>query len=183
MKRIVVFLVIVCLSCKQSSKEQVNSNIAIRTTKPGSTGATATLSEAKETISLDAFNQLVPIDIVDTNSSDVYKKYGIDFSGYCYTCDLAKITITEKSMQLTNVCDEKQLEIYDVITMIKLVNGIELKTRQGDFIFTKIDNAPVYELKMTDNSGKNKQLRLSKYFTLEKLLNKFEQHNCGEFEG
>lgn len=183
MKNIALLILILFFGCKQNSKEEIQNISKIDTTKNGKTIKKANLNYEKEVTKLEELNKLVPIDTVDSKSKNVYKKYGVEFTGNCYACDLANISITEKSIKLTNVCDEKQNQIYKVIKIINLDNRIELKTKQNDFIFTKIDNAPIYELKIIGNKVKNENLRISKYFTLEKILNKFEQHDCGDFQG
>lgn len=126
---------------------------------------------------------LVPIDTVDSKNKDVFKRYGIEFDGNCYTCDLAELFINDKMIQLTNVCDEKRNKSFDIITITKSGNRIEIKTAQNDFVFTEIDKAPVYELKITGNGTQIEMLRLSAYYTLKKILKKFEEHNCGDFQG
>ena len=126
---------------------------------------------------------LIPIDIVDSKNKDIYKKYGIEFSGNCYECDLAEFSINEKSIKLTNVCDTEQNQIFEIIKITNTKSKIEIKTKQNNFVFTEIDKVPIYELKIIPKGIKTKNLRISKYYTLKKLLKKFEQHDCGDFEG
>ncbi|MBS1916651.1 MAG: hypothetical protein JST87_10235 [Bacteroidetes bacterium] len=127
--------------------------------------------------------RLVPIDTVDSKNKDVFKRYGIEFDGNCYTCDLAELSISDKTIQLVNVCDEKRNKSFDIITISKTDNSIEIKTAQNNFVFIKIDKAPVYELKITGNTIQVELLRLSTYYTLKKILKKFEEHDCGDFQG
>ncbi|OOV20842.1 hypothetical protein BXU10_13650 [Flavobacterium sp. LM4] len=126
---------------------------------------------------------LIPIDTVDSKSENIYKKYGIEFSGNCYTCDLAEIAITEQTLKLTNVCDVNLNREFEIIKITNAKSEIEIKTQQSDFIFTEIDKTPIYELKITGKEINAENLRISKYYTLKKLLKKFEQHDCGDFEG
>jgi hypothetical protein len=180
---VLIFMTFIFFGCKQNSKEEIKNISKIDTTKNEKTIKKATLNYAKESIKIEELSNLIPIDTVDSKSNNVYEKYGLEFSGNCYACDLANFSITEKSIILTNVCDEKQNQNYEVIKIITIDNGIELKTKQHDFIFTKIDNAPIYELKIIGNKIKNEKLRISKYFTLDKILKKFEQQDCGDFQG
>ncbi len=176
-------MIFILFGCKQNSKEEIKNISKIDTTKNDKTIKKKTLNYEKEEIKIEQLNKLIPIDIVDSKSKNVYEKYGLEFSGNCYACDLANLSITEESIKLTNVCDENQNQIYEIIKIINLDNEIQLKTKQNDFIFTKIDNAPIYELKIVGDKIKNENLRISRYFTLEKTLNKFEQHDCGDFQG
>lgn len=126
---------------------------------------------------------LIPIDIVDSKNKDIYKKFGIEFSGNCYECDLAELSITEKTIKLTNVCDAKLNQAFEILKITNTKSKIEIKTKQNNFVFTAIDKVPIYELKITGKEIKTKNFRISKYYTLKKLLKKFEQHDCGDFEG
>jgi len=93
------------------------------------------------------------------------------------------MSIIEKTIKLTNVCDGKITQVFEIVKIIHTKNGIEVKTAQNDFVFTEIDKAPIYELKVTGKDIKAENLRISKYYTLKKLLKKFEQHDCGDFQG
>lgn len=50
---------------------------------------------------------LVPLTIVKEESKNVYEKFGIDFSGYCYACDAADLVLSNEQIQLINTCDPK----------------------------------------------------------------------------
>jgi hypothetical protein len=183
MRNIITVIVITftLCSCNQNAKQEFKKIVPIKNNEK--TIAKTTINNKIGAIKIEELNELIPIDTVDSKSKNIYKRYGLEFSGNCYACDLADLSITEKSIKLTNVCDEKQNKTYEVIKITNIDNGIELKTKQNDFIFTKIDKAPIYELKIIGNEIKNNSLRISKYFTLKKILNKFEQHDCGDFEG
>lgn len=176
----VILIIFTFCGCNKSTKQELKK---IDTITNNQKTVAKTTTDKIEAIKIEELNQLIPIDTVDSKSKNVYKKYGLEFSGNCYACDLANVSITEKSIKLTNVCDENQNQTYEVITITNIYNGIELKTKQNDFIFTQIDKAPIYKLKIIGNEINNKNLRISKYFTLKKILNKFEQHDCGDFEG
>ncbi|WP_035650250.1 hypothetical protein [Flavobacterium sp. ASV13] len=137
-------------------------------------------SRKKNTGDLD---QLFPIDILNPKSKDVFKKYGIEFTGNCYACDLAIVSISEKRFKITNVCDDKTTQEFEITEFSGSDDLIEFKTKQNNFILTKIDKAPVYELKITGDSIKIKNLRISKFYTTQKMLDKFEEHDCGDFQG
>lgn len=126
---------------------------------------------------------LIPIDLLDSTSTNVYVKYGIEFSGNCYACDLANLSITKNKMIWTNVCDEKDtFEIDDFFASIE-GSKIALKTSERTYILTKIDKAPVYELVLEGKKLELKNKRISKFFTIKKALPLFKEHDCGDFEG
>jgi hypothetical protein len=168
---------------KNSEKEIKNKSINDTITKNEKNITKSALNTELELINIKEINKLIPIDKIDPKSNNVYERYGLEFSGNCYDCDLADLTITDKSIKLTNVCGKEQNQIYEVIKVTNFENRIELKTKNNDFIITKIDNAPIYELKIIGNTIKNDDLRISNYFTLKKILKKFETHDCGDFLG
>jgi hypothetical protein len=185
--RNIIVLILITISicgCNQNSKREIKNNSVNDTiTKNEKTITKCTLNNKLELINIKELNKLIPIDTVGPKSNNVYERYGLEFSGNCYDCDLAVLTITDKSIKLTNVCGKEQNQIYEVIKVTNFENRIELKTKHNDFIFTKIDNAPIYELKIIGSTIKNDELRISNYFTLEKILNKFAIHDCGDFQG
>jgi uncharacterized protein YcfL len=170
--------------CNQNPKSEVKevkkNDTNAKTEKPI---AKPTIDGQDESVKIEHLNQLIAIDTVDSKSKDVFKKYGLEFNGNCYACDLASLSITEKSVKLTNVCDTKVTQEYDIVKFYSFDKGIEIKTRQTNFSLTKIDKAPIYELKIIGTDVKIENLRISKYYTLKKILNKFEQHDCGDFQG
>lgn len=89
----------------------------------------------------------------------------------------------EQTLKLTNVCDVNLNREFEIIKITNAKSEIEIKTQQSDFTFTEIDKTPIYELKITGKEINAENLRISKYYTLKKLLKNFEQHDCGDFEG
>ena len=92
-------------------------------------------------------------------------------------------SITEKTIKLTNVCDAKLNQVFAFIKITNTKSKIEIETKQSNFVFTAIDKAPIYQLKITGKNIQAESFRISKYYTLKKLLKKFEQHDCGDFQG
>ncbi|CAD0218463.1 hypothetical protein KYG33_03185 [Chryseobacterium sp. D764] len=128
-------------------------------------------------------SELVPIDLLNSKSVNVYEKYGIEFSGNCYSCDLTSVSITKEKIIWTNVCDEKDtFEISD-FSFSNEGNKTIFKTPERTYIVTQIDKAPVYELVIEGKKLELKNKRISKYFTTEKALPLFTEHDCGNFEG
>jgi predicted RNA-binding protein len=160
---LLTFSIIFLISCNQNNKQEANNTV--------------------EKINIKPLENLIPIDTIDTKSNNVFEKYGLEFNGNCYACDLANISVTGKQIRVINVCDEKQTEDFEIVEITGDENKIMMKTLQNKFEFIKIDKAPIYELKISGNALKNKNLRISRYYTLKQLLNKFKQHDCGDFQG
>jgi hypothetical protein len=183
-KKIVLSAIVVLfiVACKQS-----NDNKSKPLDEKGSQNTENKKPLAKtnqsEFIDIEDLKQLAPIDILDAKNNNVYKKYGIELSGNCYDCDLNKITITAKLIKLTNVCDKKLNRTFEITKITNSANSIEILTKQNKWIFTKIDNAPVYALEINGNNLKLENFRFSKFYTQKNILEKFEQHDCGDFQG
>lgn len=175
--------IIVCccfiISCSQQSSESSNKNIAAADT-------TIQVNQQKETtapVYLGAYADLVPIELMDAESKNVYEKYGIEFAGNCYDCDLAAISISKKYFDISNVCDEKNKYRVEQFTYTTIAGKLVITAGKTEFVFTKIETAPVYSLTIQGDSLSLKNKRLSKYYTPKKELPKFKQHDCGDFEG
>ncbi|AZA83548.1 hypothetical protein C1637_15150 [Chryseobacterium lactis] len=128
-------------------------------------------------------SSLVPVDLLDSKSTNVYEKYGLEFSGNCYSCDLASLSVTKKKIIWTNVCDEKDTFEINDFSFTNEGNKTILKTPEGTYIVTKIDKAPVYEVVLEGQKLEMKNKRISRYFTTKKALSLFKEHDCGDFEG
>jgi hypothetical protein len=146
--------------------------------------------ENKEVTSLDNnngdledFSNLVPLEIVDSTNSNVYEKFGIDLAGNCYDCDLAKIKINKKTFAFVNVCDTTDFYRIGNFTSSSTKTELKITTNANKFVFTKIDDLTVYKLEISGTILSLKNKRISKYYTNEKNLKKFKQHDCGDFQG
>ncbi len=183
--RIVVFFMIISIfGCNQKTERKTdNENLNDTITKKTNSISDENSTKNLENFSLMELNNLVPMEIVDSLSNNVYEKYGLEFSGNCYSCDIANVSITEKSIILTNVCDEKQNKTFNIINIAEIDNRIEIKTKSNEFIFTKIENEPIYKFRIIGKTIEFDNLRFALYYTLEKILNKFKQHDCGDFQG
>ena len=182
MKKVITIILggFILFGCSQSPKQKNENSNA--TTKSEKNIKVANVNLDAKITNSEQLN-LIPIDTVDSKNNNIYKKYGIEFSGNCYNCDLAELSITDKRIKLTNVCNAKLNRIFEIEKIANTKIKIEIKTKQNDFVFSQIDKAPIYQLKITGKDIKDKNLRISKYYTLKKLLKKFEQHDCGDFEG
>lgn len=173
----VVLAVFVLFGCNQNPKQKNEIEKSNTTNK-----AKNSIGIENKENTIEQLN-LIPIDTVDSKSKNIFKKYGIEFSGNCYECDLAELSINEKTITLTNVCDTKLNQVFEIAKIINAQSKIEIQTKENHFVFTEIHKTPIYELKMEGKNIPSKNFRFSKYYTLKKLLKKFEQHDCGDFQG
>lgn len=187
MKNVITTLsiaMILLTSCSPSTEKKVKKEGS--TVVKAETVSTITSPEkntdSKEVVPAD-FAELVPIDVLNTKSTNTYEKYGIEFSGNCYSCDLARLSVTHNKIVLTNVCDEKDTFEINDFSFSNQGNTTALKTSERTYILKQIDKAPVYELIIEGEKLELKNKRLSKYFTIKKALPLFAEHDCGDFEG
>ncbi|ASW73721.1 hypothetical protein IQ37_17860 [Chryseobacterium piperi] len=173
---VVIILLASCSPATEKKADKATSTEIKRDTVP----VEDTIS--KPDIPVD-FSTLVPIDLLDAKSTNVYEKYGIEFSGNCYSCDLASLSITKDKVIWTNVCDEKDTFKIDNFSFTTKGNRTILKTTGRTYILTQIDKAPVYELTVEGQKLELNNKRISRYFTTEKALPLFKEHDCGDFEG
>ncbi|NGF75356.1 hypothetical protein G5B10_05655 [Fluviicola sp. SGL-29] len=146
---------------------------------------TAVITETPEEIAVDLsdYEQLIPIEIVDTTARNSYEKYGIEFSGNCYACDLARIELSQQRLTFINVCDDN--DRYEINDISCAAVGKEMRIRADAYAFTliKIDDAPVYELSITGKNLKLDNKRIATFYTPAKKLHLFKEHDCGDFQG
>jgi hypothetical protein len=126
---------------------------------------------------------LIALTVLKKNSTDVFEKFGLEFEGNCYACDLAEISIDKNVLTLLNTCDHNTQEKVTISTQHFADNQMTFETDKGTFIFTKENTLPIYALRVSGRSTKNKNLRIGQWFTLKHLLPKFKVHDCGDFEG
>ena len=143
-------------------------------------------SESKKNmqiINLAEYNKLVPVEIKKPGSKDIFKKYGIEFSGNCYACDLAVFRLNKKNFDIVNLCDKDDIYRLSDFNYEKKADTLKITTPGTNFIFIKIENEPIYQLKIEGKKPKLKNKRFSEFYTTENLLQKFEEHDCGDFGG
>ncbi|PUV24828.1 MULTISPECIES: hypothetical protein [Sphingobacterium] len=132
---------------------------------------------------LKIFHKLYPIDMLKPESKDTFKKYGIEFSGICYSCDLAEIKVEKDLVQFVNVCDSN--EIYQLRNFSYTANDstLRIKTERSEFILRKVEKEPIFELKIIGEPFLLKNKRIAKFYTQDGLIGQFEVHDCGDFQG
>ncbi|MDR6545612.1 hypothetical protein J2810_001660 [Chryseobacterium rhizosphaerae] len=177
---VVIVLLASCSPATEKKGDKVVSTEIKKDTVPPSGPVNDNIS--KPDISGD-LSALVPIDVLNSKSTDGYEKYGIEFSGNCYSCDLASLSITKDKMIWTNVCDDKDTFKIDDFSFSTEGNKTILKTSERTYVITQIDKAPVYELVIEGKKLELNNKRISRYFTTKKAVSLFKEHDCGDFEG
>ncbi|WP_411812899.1 hypothetical protein ACLB9Y_08355 [Chryseobacterium scophthalmum] len=170
-------------SCSPSTDKKIDKTDSLRTKAD-----TITTSASEKNITVDSelpsdLSDLIPIDVLDSKSTNVYEKYGIEFSGNCYSCDLASISVTKSKIIWTNVCDENDTFEINNLSFSNEGNKTIIKTSERTYTLNKIDKSPIYELVIEGEKLDLKNKRISKYFTIKKALPLFKEHDCGDFEG
>jgi len=187
MKNLIISLSVVTAllaSCSPATDKKVEKNTSPDTKKEIAASKPEPVKIDPATLEIPGdFSTLVPIDLLNSKSTNVHDKYGIEFSGNCYSCDLTSLSITKKQIRWTTVCDEKDTFIIDDFSYSNEGNKTVFKTPERTYILTQIDKAPVYELVIEGKKLELKNKRISKYFTTEKALPLFTEHDCGDFEG
>ncbi|MBB6330149.1 hypothetical protein HNP24_001099 [Chryseobacterium sediminis] len=187
MKNLIISLSVVTAllaSCSPSTDKKVEKNTSPDSKKEVAASIPEPVKNDQLQVEIPGdFSTLVPIDLLNSKSTNVYDKYGIEFSGNCYSCDLTSLSINKKQIRWTNVCDEKDTFVIDDFSFSNEGNKTIFKTPERMYIITQIDKAPVYELVIEGNKLELKNKRISRYFTTKKALSLFTEHDCGDFEG
>jgi len=176
-----VVLMILTFSCNKETIE--SQTINSREQSELKTPQESVSEKVEPTVNLSEYSRLVPIEIKDANQKDVFKKYGIEFGGNCYACDLAIFKLNKKNFDIAELCDEKNFHRYKDFSYEKTDNSMKIMTPESTFIFTKVENEPIYQLKIEGQKPEFKNKRISEFYAPENLIEKFEEHDCGDFEG
>jgi len=126
---------------------------------------------------------LVALELTDSIQTDVFKKYGMAFSGNCYSCDIAHLQISGRQLTFINACEAKQRFTFRIESYVQNDREIRLDTKDSKLVFSKIADAPVYVLKVSGQTIERANLLLGKFYTFQDRLPKFEIHDCGDFQG
>lgn len=169
-------------SCKPENKETEKQITATeQITQPKAEKPTD--KKEIQDIDLSEYSKLAPIELKESKNQNVFKKYGIEFSGNCYACDLAAFKINKKNFDIVNLCDENDFQRFKNFNYERSDNSFKIITPETTFIFTKVENEPIYQLTFEGKKSNLKNKRISEFYTPETLIEKFEEHDCGDFEG
>lgn len=176
MKKIVVTLIacFALFACKQGETEETAGVSEVKSE------VTATQSEAIHKLTSEL---MVPLEIVEEGSTIATERYGLDFSGNCYACDIANILVDGEMITLMNACDLENQISFKVTGIEEKDNTITVKTPVNEFIFEQIDEVPVYKVTVTGQSLDKEFFRIGAFYTTHSKLKTFSIHDCGEFDG
>ena len=190
-KIIILFLILISfLNCKKSeiipkkTESLSNKEVEIKLNDTTELKNEKSKSEISEIQNNEIYNDtLIPIQIQNEKSENIYQKYGLEFTGNCYACDLAEFKIEKNKISIHNVCDIENKMNLEIVKAEQSDKQIKIETKNCKFIFIKIHNEPIYKLKIINGTIEKKNLRISEYYTISKSLSKFEVHDCGDFQG
>lgn len=170
-----------CDSPKKETKTEQNSTVNSASNDAYPTEETS--KRNTQSYNLQDFDQLWPIEVIKPESNDIYQKYGLEFSGFCYSCDVAEIKISKNRFDIVNICDENDVYRTENFTYTISDKELRIKTERNEFIFTKIEEAPIYKLTITGDEISLKNKRIAKLYAPQGIIEKFEVHDCGDFQG
>ena len=191
----IVIVLLVLFGCKKNldieNENLQKNNTFINTEKEGKVKNIDSLS-LSESLRTDSLNlnvnelyddYLIGMELTENiNEKNPYKKYSLDVSGACYSCDLATLKLDKDKILLGNFCEPNEgNEVFKISKIKTTKHKVELICDKIKLIFNKIDNVSIYSLKI-EGVFKTK-LKIDKYFTKQTLLKNFEVHDCGDFEG
>lgn len=186
MKKIIILCSTVVLftivSCKSENKETEKQTANSEQISEPKTVEKAIEEKKVEEIDWSEYSNLAPIEIKDAKNKDVFKKYGIEFTGNCYACDLAEFKI-KKNFDIVSLCEKNDFQRYKDFKYEKSGNILKIITSDATFIFTKVENEPIYKLSIEGKKPDLKNKRISEFYTPQNLIEKFEEHDCGDFQG
>lgn len=187
MKKIILLyltaLLLTTFSCKSENKETEKPIKNIEQISESKNVEKIIPEKNNQEINWSEFSNLAPIEIKDANNKDVFKKYGIEFTGNCYACDLAEFKINKKNFDIVSLCEKNDFHRYKDFKYENSGNSLEIITSDATFIFTKVENEAIYKLTIEGKKPVLKNKRISEYYTPQSLVEKFEEHDCGDFQG
>lgn len=178
MKRALMLICIVAItmSCKQ------NNTTEEKTVEQTGAETIVSVSESEKVKQLQS-ELLVPMEISDKEAKEVTKKYGLEFGGSCYACDVANIIIDGEMINLMNACDLQTQISYKITKIEEKDKTITIHTPLNEFVFERVDDYPVYQLTVKGQVIDQELYRPAGFYTLKSLLESFDVHDCGDFEG
>lgn len=178
MKRALMLICIVAItmSCKQ------NNTTEEKTVEQTGAETIVSVHESEKVKQLQS-ELLVPMEISDKEAKEVTKKYGLEFGGSCYACDVANIIIDGEMINLMNACDLQTQISYKITKIEEKDKTITIHTPLNEFVFERVDDYPVYQLTVKGQVIDQELYRPAGFYTLKSLLESFDVHDCGDFEG
>ena len=135
------------------------------------------------TLPIEELDEFIPLEIVDSKQKDPYRKFGIHFSGTCYACDLATLRFKKDQLVLRNICDPAQDFRFEVTNLSVTDNLIHADLKTSTLELKREGKSTVYKLIPGKNLITSPTLKLVSYYARKKDIQKFRQHDCGDFGG
>ncbi|MFL0078431.1 hypothetical protein [Tenacibaculum maritimum] len=124
---------------------------------------------------------------VNEEEEDPLKKYMYDFSGACYSCDIANIKFINNSLILRNICETAKKRVFKINKIDKINKGYEIYFVQNNkeiiLFLTKIEATPIYNIVLNKNFEEIEDFRINNFYITKKEMFKLENHSCEDFEG
>jgi len=170
------------IACKQGNQDAISTPTTGATKEEAAKTVATTIANSKALQKLTS-ELLVPMEIVEPNSNIVTTKYGLEFGGNCYACDVVNILIDGEMITLMNACDINSQMSYTIESIEEEGKQITIRTLSNTFVFEQVDDYPMYSLKVSGEEIDESMFREASFYTLRSLLTSFQVHDCGDFEG
>lgn len=128
-------------------------------------------------------DKLIGLIIIDSTANSDSKKFGLDISNACYSCNLATLKIDNENISIENYCDSTEITKFKIVKVIKTEKPFEVQvfTKDAKFSFSRGENSLHFKLSVV---GKLKtSLIISEYYTFKLNLPSYFIHDCQNFEG
>ncbi|MCC9041535.1 hypothetical protein LNQ81_02235 [Myroides sp. M-43] len=179
MKKVLMLICLVALTigCKQQATVEGE-----KTEVASTSGVEGTVAKSDKIEQLFS-EMLVPMEIAQEGAEKITDKYGIDFGGTCYACDVAEIIVDGEMINLMNACDVQTQISYKITKVEEKDKIITVSTPLNEFVFERIDDYPMYKLTVKGQAIDKEHFRTAGFYTLKSKLETFTVHDCGDFEG
>ncbi|WP_459212525.1 hypothetical protein [Aquimarina rhabdastrellae] len=194
MKEIVyiIFTIIVFISCKQTIQQEV-----VKVEKEeAKVEKEIKIEEKQDEVVVEVERDLNYKELLNKNmigilaidqKEELSKKYSLDVSSACYSCDMANLTFTDKKIVLENVCESSAKISFTIDNMRQEGNICKISFKQQEELvimsISKLEDISVYSIQLSNNFKQIDDLYIKSIYTNKETLKTFEIHDCGEFEG
>jgi len=126
---------------------------------------------------------LTPLEVVNARSAKPFERYGIDWDGHCYSCNVAELQVMDSVLWLRNVCDSNLKQPLRLLSLQHNGAQVILRCREAVLVLEKMNEAPVYRLTQPVPLRVSEKLQLRSFYTDKSRITRFAVHDCGDFDG
>lgn len=126
---------------------------------------------------------LCPMIIIAPDNDNPFEKYGIDFEGVCYSCNVMRVVITSDQLQFINVCDVAEKYILPITKLSGDSTEVIITSNNVVLQWKQIEIAPIVELTILKGKLPVPSQSVQSFFTTYRALPQFHWHDCRDFEG